>query len=92
MEPKQYKPRALREKNVEELTKSVASLRKELASLKVSKVASGVASKLAKIRVSFLFFSRTSGLRGLLHGLIIESTYQNSAFHRTVLMWLLKRV
>lgn len=56
MEPKQFKPRALREKTVEDLTKSVGNLRKELGSLKVSKVASGVASKLAKIRVRFQFF------------------------------------
>jgi ribosomal protein L29 len=57
MDPKQNKPAKLRERNVEELTQSVAALRKELSGLRVSKVSSGVASKLAKIKVStFLLF------------------------------------
>lgn len=56
MNPKQNRPQALREKKTEELVTGVAALRKELAGLRVSKVSSGVASKLSKIRVSILLF------------------------------------
>jgi len=56
MNPKQNRPHALREKKTDELVAGVAALRKELAGLRVSKVASGVASKLSKIRVSILLF------------------------------------
>ena len=56
MDPKQNRPFKLREKKAEELTGGLAGLRKELASLRVSKVSSGVASKLAKIRVSISLF------------------------------------
>ena len=41
----------LRNKTVEELLKNVTDLKNELSSLRVNKVAQGVASKLAKIRV-----------------------------------------
>jgi len=56
MDPKQNKPRKLREKTAADLTTGVAALRKELSGLKVSKVASGVASKLAKIKVGLFTF------------------------------------
>merc|ERR1719499_2390728 len=51
MDPKQYKPFKLREQNVTTLSKNLGELQVELSSLRVNKVASGVASKLAKIRV-----------------------------------------
>ena len=51
MEPKNLRPKALRESNEETLQQNLKDLQKELQELKVSKVASGVASKLAKIRV-----------------------------------------
>ena len=57
MDPKQHKPAKLRERTAEDLTTGLAGLRKELSTLKVSKVSSGVASKLAKIKVSIFSFS-----------------------------------
>lgn len=56
MNPKQNRPYVLREKKVPDLVTGVAALRQELSELRVSKVSSGVASKLAKIRVSILLF------------------------------------
>ena len=55
MDPKAYKPIKLREQNVTTLHKNLKDLQKELSQLKVNKVASGVASKLAKIKVMYLF-------------------------------------
>lgn len=58
MDIKQNKPAKLRkEKTAEELTQNIAALRKELSGLRVSKVSSGVASKLAKIKVRLPPFS-----------------------------------
>lgn len=57
MDPKQHKPAKLRERSATDLSTGLISLRKELSSLKVSKVSSGVASKLAKIKVSIFAFS-----------------------------------
>merc|ERR1719161_2476141 len=51
MNPKDLKPHVLREKNVADLKTTVNELQKELSTLRVNKVSSGVASKLAKIRV-----------------------------------------
>ncbi len=51
MDHKHNKPYKLRTKTAEELNKSLLEHRKELQSLRVNKVSSGVASKLAKIRV-----------------------------------------
>merc|ERR1711976_298262 len=45
------KPHVLREKNVADLKSTVDELQKELSTLRVSKVSSGVASKLSKIKV-----------------------------------------
>lgn len=66
MDPKQNKPVKLREKKVADLETGVVALRKELSQLRVSKVASGVASKLAKIKVRILLFSLVAtGLQDL---------------------------
>merc|ERR1712228_898083 len=51
MGPKDLKPYKLSTKEVSELQTTVDELQKELSTLRVNKVASGVASKLAKIRV-----------------------------------------
>ena len=51
MDPKQNRAFKLRRKTVEELMTSLDEHRKELSSLRVNKVSSGVASKLAKVRV-----------------------------------------
>ena len=51
MDAKKNRPFRLRTRTVEDLRKSLGEHRAELASLRVNKVASGVASKLAKIRV-----------------------------------------
>lgn len=51
MDPKRNRPFRLRNRTVEELRKSLSEHRSELSTLRVNKVASGVASKLAKIRV-----------------------------------------
>merc|ERR1712110_1382440 len=51
MDSKQYKPFKLREQTVNTLQKNLTELQTELAGLRVNKVASGVASKLAKIKV-----------------------------------------
>ncbi len=51
MDPKENRAFKLRRKTVEELLKSLSEHRKELASLRVNKVSSGVASKLAKVKV-----------------------------------------
>merc|ERR1719324_2277552 len=51
MNPKDLKPHKLSGKEVSELQKTVDELQKELSTLRVNKVSSGVASKLAKIRV-----------------------------------------
>lgn len=51
MNQKDFKPFKLREKSVEDLTTNVDDLQRELSTLKVNKVTSGVASKVAKIRV-----------------------------------------
>merc|ERR1712137_1075910 len=49
--PKDLKPYKLSTKDVSELQTTVDDLQKELSTLRVNKVSSGVASKLAKIRV-----------------------------------------
>lgn len=54
MDPKNFKPTKLRAKTVEELDTDLNDLRTELAALRVNQVSSGVASKLAKIRVNIL--------------------------------------
>merc|ERR1711976_625837 len=59
MDAKQYKPFKLREQNASVLTKNLGELQGELASLRVNKVASGVASKLAKIKVVRKALART---------------------------------
>merc|ERR1719458_1799059 len=51
MDPKQYKPHKLITKEVGDLQTTVDDLQKELSTLRVNKVSSGVASKLAKIKV-----------------------------------------
>ena len=51
MDPKSLRPKTLRENDVSVLQQNLKDLQKELQELKISKVASGVASKLAKIRV-----------------------------------------
>ncbi len=51
MDPKENKAFKLRRKTVEELLSTLAEHRKELSTLRVNKVSSGVASKLAKVRV-----------------------------------------
>merc|ERR1711976_102996 len=51
MNPKDLKPYKLKTKEVSELQGTVDELQKELSQLRVNKVSSGVASKLAKIRV-----------------------------------------
>ena len=51
MDPKKNRAFRLRNLTVEELQKTLEEHRKELVSLRVNKVASGVASKLAKIKV-----------------------------------------
>ena len=51
MDPKKNRAFRLRNLTVEELQKTLEEHRKELTSLRVNKVASGVASKLAKIKV-----------------------------------------
>ena len=59
MDAKQYKPFKLREQNQSVLTKNLGELQTELAALRVNKVASGVASKLAKIKVVRKAIART---------------------------------
>jgi len=59
MDPKQYKPFKLREQNQSVLSKNLGELQVELSSLRVNKVASGVASKLAKIKVVRKAIART---------------------------------
>merc|ERR1719331_1842975 len=59
MDPKQYKPFKLREQNVSTLSKNLGDLQTELSTLRVNKVASGVASKLAKIKVVRKAIART---------------------------------
>ena len=51
MDHKKNRPFRLRNQTVDTLQKNLSELRTELSSLRVNKVASGVASKLAKIRV-----------------------------------------
>ena len=51
MDLNKNKPFRLRNRTVEDLRKSLSEHRSELASLRVNKVASGVASKLAKIKI-----------------------------------------
>ena len=51
MEAKSLRPKNLREKDETSLESTLKELQKELQDLKISKVSSGVASKLAKIRV-----------------------------------------
>ena len=51
MDSRKNRPFRLRNQTVDTLAKNLTDLRTELASLRVNKVASGVASKLAKIRV-----------------------------------------
>ena len=51
MDSRKNRPFRLRNQTVDTLQKNLQELRNELASLRVNKVASGVASKLAKIRV-----------------------------------------
>ena len=51
MDSRKNRPFRLRNQTVDTLQKNLTDLRTELASLRVNKVASGVASKLAKIRV-----------------------------------------
>ena len=51
MDPKDNRAFKLRRKTTEELLKLLEENRKELSSLRVNKVSSGVASKLAKVKV-----------------------------------------
>ncbi len=51
MDSRKNRPFRLRNQTVDTLQKNLSDLRTELASLRVNKVASGVASKLGKIRV-----------------------------------------
>ena len=51
MDSRKNRPFRLRNQTVDTLQKNLTDLRTELATLRVNKVASGVASKLAKIRV-----------------------------------------
>ena len=51
MDIKKNRPFRLRNRTVEDLRKSLTEHKSELSTLRVNKVASGVASKLAKIRV-----------------------------------------
>ena len=51
MDSRKNRPFRLRNRNVDELRKNLGEFRNELSSLRVNKVASGVASKLAKIKV-----------------------------------------
>ena len=51
MDAKALRPKSLRAKSETDLQNNLKDLQKELQDLKISKVASGVASKLAKIRV-----------------------------------------
>ena len=51
MDTKKTRPFRLRTKTVEELRKGLSEYKTELSNLRVNKVASGVASKLAKIKV-----------------------------------------
>ena len=51
MEAKDLKSKALRALSAQDLTKKLTELQKELQELQIAKVSSGVASKLAKIRV-----------------------------------------
>jgi len=53
MNPKDLKACKLKTKEESELKTTVDELQKELSTLRVNKVSSGVASKLAKIRVTF---------------------------------------
>lgn len=55
MDPKNFKPTKLRAKTIEDLEADLNELRKELAALRVNQVSSGVAAKLAKIRVNDFF-------------------------------------
>merc|ERR1711874_122625 len=59
MNQKDFKPFKLREKNVDDLVTSVDELQRELSTLKANKVTSGVASKVAKIRVVRKAIART---------------------------------
>lgn len=59
MDPKNFKPNKLKVKTVEELEKDVIALKEELAALRVNQVASGVAAKLAKIKVVRKAIART---------------------------------
>ena len=51
MDPKNLRAKKLRENDEDTLRQNLKDLQKELQELRISKVASGVASKLAKIRV-----------------------------------------
>lgn len=55
MDPKNYKSTKLRGQTIEELEVVLNDLRSELAALRVNQVSSGVAAKLAKIKVIFNF-------------------------------------
>lgn len=55
MDPKNFKPTKLRAKTIEDLERDLNQLREELAALRVNQVSSGVAAKLAKIRVNIFF-------------------------------------
>lgn len=58
MDPKNFKSTKLRAQTIDELEVALNQLRSELASLRVNQVSSGVAAKLAKIKVIFRnFFS-----------------------------------
>ena len=59
MDPKQYKPFKLKEQSTQVLSKNLGDLQVELSNLRVNKVASGVASKLAKIKVVRKAIART---------------------------------
>jgi ribosomal protein L29 len=51
MDPKNFKATKLRGQTIEQLEGALNDLRSELATLRVNQVSSGVAAKLAKIRV-----------------------------------------
>ena len=60
MDPKNFKSTKLRTQTVQELDETVKTLKTELATLRVNQVSQGVAAKLAKIGVNFLFFKQFS--------------------------------
>merc|ERR1712083_1013516 len=67
------------EKSVEDLSKSVLDLQSELSSLRVNKVASGVASKLTKIKVVRKALARTLTIINFKRREELKGMYKNKA-------------